>query len=66
MTWFKAALIRAIRTFAQGFLAIIPTTAIVLSDVNWMMCLSSGAFAALISFVMSLAGLPEVETKEDE
>ena len=61
--WLKAAGIRAVRTFAQAFIALIPTSAVVLSDVNWIVCVSGGALAAVISFVMALAGLPEVEAK---
>lgn len=60
----KAALIRAIRTFAQGALAIIGTNALLLSDVNWLMVFSGGALAAVISLLMSLAGLPEVKNED--
>ena len=35
-TWAKAALIRAIRTFAEAMLAYIGTGALVLGDVNWL------------------------------
>ncbi len=58
---FKAALIRAIRTFAQGALAIIGTNALILQDVNWMIVFSGGALAAVISLLMSMAGLPEAK-----
>lgn len=57
----KAALIRAIRTFAQGALAIIGTNAIILQDVNWAIVFSGGALAAVISLLMSMAGLPEAK-----
>lgn len=57
----KAALIRAIRTFAQGALAIIGTNALILQDVNWMIVFSGGALAAVISLLMSMAGLPEAK-----
>ena len=60
-SWIKSAGIRAIKTFAQTFLATIGTGAAVLGDVNWAMVLSSAALAAILSIVTSLAGLPEVK-----
>lgn len=59
--WLKAALIRAVRTFAESMLAYIGTGALILSDVNWMAALSAGAFGAIIAILLALAGLPEVE-----
>lgn len=59
--WLRAAGIRAIRTWAQGFVALIPTTAVVLSDVNFTVCISGATLAAVISLITSLAGLPEVD-----
>lgn len=59
--WFKAALIRCIRTFAESALAYIGTGAIVLGDVNWIGVLSAGAMGFVIAFLIALAGLPEVE-----
>lgn len=59
--WFKAAGIRAIRTFAQAFVAMIPTTAVLLTQIDWVMCLSGAALAALLSLLTSVAGLPEVK-----
>lgn len=59
MTFWKAALIRALRTFAQTFVATIGTAA-VLSDVRWGYVLSASAWAAILSLVTSVAtGLPE-------
>jgi len=59
--WAKAALIRAIRTFAEAMLAYIGTGAIVLKDVDWLAALSAGAFGFIIAWLMALTGLPEVE-----
>lgn len=59
--WVKAALIRAIRTFAESMLAYIGTGALILSDVNWIAALSAGAFGAIIAILLALAGLPEVK-----
>lgn len=67
--WAKAALIRAIRTFAEAMLAYIGTGAIVLGDVNWLAALSAGAFGFVTAMLLALAGLPEVkpvEIPEDE
>lgn len=67
--WFKAAGIRAVKTFAQTLSATI-STAVVLGDVNWSMALSAATLAGLLSLIMSFAtGLPEVKfediTEED-
>lgn len=60
MTFWKAALIRAIRTICQTAIATIGTTA-VLEEVNWILVLSSSALAGLLSLLNSIAtGLPEV------
>ena len=63
-SWFKSAGIRALKTFAQTFVATIGTGAAVLGDVNWVMVLSSAALAAILSIATSLAGLPEVKAEE--
>lgn len=62
--WFKAAGIRAIRTFAEAALAYIGTGAVVLGDVNWIATLSAGAFGAVCALLLALAGLPEVKEEE--
>lgn len=59
--WGKAALVRAIRTFAEAMLAYIGTGAIVLGDVNWLAALSAGAFGFVTAILLALTGLPEVE-----
>ena len=59
--WWKAAGIRALRTVAQGALAAIGTSAVVLSDVNWLVVASTAAMAGVLSLLMRLAGLPEVK-----
>ena len=58
-TWAKAALIRAIRTFAEAMLAYIGTGALVLDDVNWLAALSAGGFGFITALLMALTGLPE-------
>lgn len=63
--WFYAALIRAIRTFAEAALAYIGTGALVLGDVNWLAVLSAGAFGFVTAMLLALTGLPEVDKEED-
>lgn len=60
-SWVKAALIRAVRTFAESMLAYIGTGALILKDVNWIAALSAGAFGFITAILLALAGLPEVE-----
>lgn len=61
-SWFVAAAIRAAKTFAQTFVSLIPMSATFLGAVNWEITLSSAALAAILSFMTSIAGLPEVAT----
>lgn len=65
-SWVKAALIRAVRTMAQTAAATIGT-AVVLDEVNWTMVVSAALLAGILSILMALGGLPEVdETADDE
>lgn len=59
-TWFVAALIRAVRTIAQSAVALIGTATLV-TDVAWEAVVSGSLLAGLLSLLMSIAGLPEVE-----
>ena len=60
--FWKALLIRTIKTWCQAFVGAIGGTATVLSDVNWSVALSGATLAAVICFVWNLGtGLPEVE-----
>lgn len=61
--WCKAALIRALRTFAQTAAAMIGTS-VLLTQVSWAEVLSASLLAAVLSLLMSAGGLPEV--KEDD
>ena len=63
--WAIAALIRAIRTFAQTFVGFIAVGA-ALEEVQWLRALSVSGAACVLSILTSLAtGLPEVQ-KEPE
>ncbi len=64
--WAKAALIRAIRTFAEAMLAYIGTGAVVLGDVNWIAALSAGAFGFVLAILLAMTSLPEVEQDEEK
>ena len=63
--WWKEALLRAIRTFAEAALAYIGTGAVVLGDVNWLACLSAGAFGFITAILLALTGLPEVKPPDE-
>lgn len=61
--FWKAALIRALRTVCQTAIASIGTAAVI-SDVNWLVVASASALSGILSILTSIAtGLPEVETK---
>ena len=60
--WFKASLIRALRTAAQSAVATIGVTK-VMSEVDWRMVVSTALLSAILSVLMALAGLPEVENE---
>ena len=61
--WLKAAVIRAVKTMAQTSLATIVSAAM-FSTVNWLTVLSTALLAGVLSILMSVAGLPEVEMKK--
>lgn len=61
--FWKAALIRALRTICQTAIATIGTAA-VLSEVNWVMVASASALAGILSILTSIAtGLPEAKNE---
>lgn len=64
--WFKAAGIRAIRTFAQAVVSLIGGDMVGILEVDWVGVLSIAATAAVLSLLTSIAGLPELENKDGE
>lgn len=63
MDFLKAALIRAVRTFAQAAIGAIGSTALI-SEVDWLVVLSTAGLSTIISLLTSIAtGLPETEGK---
>lgn len=63
-TWAMATIIRAIRTIAQVAVATIGTTA-TLQEVDWALVASTSALAGILSILMALGGLPEVNNGLD-
>lgn len=59
-TWLKAAGARALKTVAQTAIATIGTTALI-SEVDWLVVVSTAGLAGLLSMLTSIAGLPEVK-----
>ena len=63
-TFWRATLIRAVRTICQTAVATIGT-AMAVTEVNWIYVLSASALAGILSVLTSIAtGLPEVEAGE--
>lgn len=59
--WFKCAGIRALKTISQAMIGAIGGSAM-FSEVNWTVVISTGLLAGIMSLLMSIAGLPELET----
>ena len=62
--WAVAAMIRAVRTFAQTFAGCIAVGA-ALEEVQWLRALSVSGVAFVLSILTSLGGLPEVQKTPD-
>jgi len=58
--WLAAAAVRAIKTLAQTAVANIGAAAL-LSEVNWIVVVSSSILAFILSMLTSVAGLPELD-----
>ena len=63
--WFRCALIRAVKTMAQTFVATIGSSAVI-SAVDWKVVVSASLLAGIISMATSVAGLPEEKIIEEK
>ena len=63
--WLEAAVIRAVRTFAQAAAAELTVGAMTVYDVDWKTLLGTAALSALYSMLLAVAGLPEVEGENE-
>lgn len=61
LKWVAGAAVRSIKTGAQTALAVIPTSAATIGDVDPMMVVGAALLGMLFSLLTSLAGIPEVE-----
>ena len=57
--WWRAALIRAVKTVAQSAVGLIPAAATI-DQVDWLTVAGCALLAGLVSLLTSLAGLPEL------
>lgn len=63
--WAKAAGIRALKTSAQTAVATVPTSALVIGEVDWLMIAGASVLAGVLSLLTSIAGIPEVDDGEN-
>lgn len=61
--WFKCAAIRAAKTFCQTCVALIPVD-IMITQIDFKVVLLTALNATLLSFLTSVAGLPEVDQEK--
>ena len=60
INWARAAGIRAVKTMAQGAVALNPAAAAI-NEVDWKTVVGTAALMGVVSLLTSLAGLPEVK-----
>lgn len=60
LKWLKAAGIRAVKTVAETAVATIGTS-MVLSQVDWRLVLSASVLSGVLSLLLSVKGLPELD-----
>lgn len=61
--WIKAASVRAVKTMAQAAIGAIGAGTMI-SSIDWKVVVSTAVVAGVVSVLTSVAGLPEVESKE--
>ena len=59
-TWLRCASVRALKTFCQTAVAMLPASAMI-TEVGWGTVFGTAALAAIASLLTSLAGIPEEE-----
>ena len=62
--WLKSACVRSLKTICQTAVATIGTSAL-MGDVNWIAVGSASLLAGILSVLTSVAGIPEVQAKEE-
>lgn len=60
--WFKASIIRSIRTMSQTAIAMIGVST-VMNNVNWVTVGSATLLSGIITMLTCISGLPEVESE---
>ena len=63
--WWKAAGIRAAKTFCQTAVSMIGTGAVGFTDLDWIQIASVAGVSAVLSILTSIAGLPELDDGTD-
>lgn len=63
-TWMIAAAVRALKTWAQAGIAYLGSGAVGVLETDWVGFLSITCMAAVLSILMSIAGLPEASDGE--
>lgn len=63
--WLHCAGVRAVKTMAQSAVAMIPAAASI-TAVDWKVVVGTAALAGVASMLTSIAGLPELESEEEE
>lgn len=59
-SFWKSALVRALRTLCQSLVTLIGTDAVNIVNIDWLTCLGIAATTAVMSLLTSIAtGLPE-------
>lgn len=64
LKWLRCAGIRAARTAAQAVLMLTGTSAVNILTLDWSQILGVAAGMAMISLLMSISGLPEMEEEK--
>lgn len=62
--WIHAAGVRALKTVAETALGLVGS-AVILGEVDWALVASASAMAGVISLLISIKGLPELDLKKE-